>query len=125
MLAEQNLFNSLSKSIERLAEVLNIKKSDIVRDSAIKRFEICFDLAWKCIKIYAREEGIECFSPRSCLKAAFQLGLIAYDESWLCMLADRNLTIHMYRKNIAEEVFSKLPGHLKLLKELSKKFKTV
>jgi len=84
-----------------------------------------FDLAWKCIKIYAREEGIECFSPRRCLKAAFQLGLIAYDESWLCMLADRNLTIHMYRKNIAEEVFSKLPGHLKLLKELSKKFKTV
>ncbi len=42
MLAEQNLFNSLSKSIERLAEVLNIKKSDIVRDSAIKRIEICF-----------------------------------------------------------------------------------
>jgi hypothetical protein len=31
-------------------------------------------------QIYARKEGVECHSPRGCLKTAFQLGLLEYDE---------------------------------------------
>ena len=44
------------------------KKNDVVRDSAIKRFELCFELSWKTLKDFLAEEGILCRFPRSCLK---------------------------------------------------------
>jgi len=113
------ILEDFKKTISRLEEALSLEKTDIVRDSAIKRFELCFDLAWKNIQIYARKEGIESHSPRSCLKTAFQLNLIKHDESWLEMLEDRNLTAHMYKEKYAEEVFIRLPKYLLLFKGLA------
>jgi len=120
MSIEMPILKDFKRTITRLEEALSLEKTDIVRDSAIKRFELCFDLAWKNIQIYARKEGIESQSPRSCVKTAFQLNLIDYDESWLEMLEDRNLTVHMYKEKYAEEVFTRLPKYLTLLKALAK-----
>ncbi len=119
MLTDFHLLEDFKKTIARLEEAISLEKTEIVRDSAIKRFELCFDLAWKCIKSYARKEGIECNSPRSCLKIAFQLNLIPHDENWLKMLDDRNLTVHIYQEKYAEEVYSRLSLHAGLLKELA------
>ena len=121
MLTALPLLEDLKNSIARLQEAISLKKTEIVRDSAIKRFELCFDLAWKCIKSFARREGIECNSPRSCLKVAFQLNLISYDENWLKMLDDRNLTVYIYKEKYAEEVYSHLSLYAGLLKELARK----
>ncbi len=120
MSTELPILQDFKRTIFRLEEALNLEKTDIVRDSAIKRFELCFDLAWKNIQIYARKEGIESLSPRNCFKTAFQLNLIEYDESWLEMLEDRNLTVHMYKEKYAEEVFARLPKYLLLFKGLAK-----
>jgi len=119
MLTDFHLLEDFKKTIARLEEAISLKKTEIVRDCAIKRFELCFDLAWKCIKSYAREEGIECNSPRSCLKVAFQLNLISHDENWLKMLDDRNLTVHIYKEKYAEQVYSQLSLYAGLLKELA------
>lgn len=107
------------KAINRLEEVLKLEKTEVVRDSAIKRFELCFDLAWKSIKAYAQKQGLECFSPRSCLKIAFKLNLIEYDEIWLTILEDRNLTTHMYKEEYANKIYIKLSEYLKLFMSLS------
>ncbi|MCK4418295.1 HI0074 family nucleotidyltransferase substrate-binding subunit [Candidatus Aerophobetes bacterium] len=120
-LTDFHILEDFKKTIARLEEAMSLEKTGIVRDSAIKRFELCFDLAWKCIKFYAREEGIECNSPRACLKVAFQLNLISYDENWLKMLDDRNLTVHIYKEKYADEVYSHLSLYAGLLKELARK----
>lgn len=120
-LTDFHILEDFKKTIARLEEAMSLEKTGIVRDSAIKRFELCFDLAWKCIKSFARREGIECNSPRSCLKVAFQLNLISYDENWLKMLDDRNLTVHIYKEKYAEEVYSHLSLYAGLLKELARK----
>lgn len=112
------ILTDLQKAVDRLAEVLALEGTEIVRDSAIKRFEICFDLAWKTIKNYAKEQGVECYSPRECLKTAFQLGLIEHEEGWLHILEDRNKTAHIYALLLAEEIYSRLPKHLDLLQGL-------
>ncbi len=112
------MLGDFKKAIENLEEVLILAKTDIIRDSAIKRFEICYDLAWKAIKNRAKDEGMECFSPRSCVKMAFQLKLIDYDEKWLKMIDDRNLTAHLYKKEYAEQVYSRLKDYLELFKKL-------
>jgi hypothetical protein len=44
------VLEDFGKAVKRLEEVLKLKKTDVVRDSAIKRFELCFDLAWNSIK---------------------------------------------------------------------------
>lgn len=103
-----NLLEDFRRATVRLAEVLNIEKTEVIRDSAIKRFELCFDLAWKCIQAYARREGLECHSPRSCLKTAFQLNLIEYDDNWLKMLDDRNLSVHTYKEKYKNEIYGRL-----------------
>lgn len=117
------ILEDFEKSIKRLEEVLNMEKTDITRDSAIKRFELCFDLSWKVIKNYAKKEGIECNSPRSCFKTAFQLNLIDYDERWIKMIDDRNLTVHIYKQQYADEIYSRLKEYLELFKKLLTKLK--
>jgi nucleotidyltransferase substrate binding protein (TIGR01987 family) len=109
---------AFSRAIVRLEEVLELDKTDITRDSAIKRFEICFDLAWKAIKNYARNEGVECNSPRMCFKTAFNLNLIDYDEKWLKSIEDRNTTSHLYNEKLADQVYQRLPEYRSLFKSL-------
>jgi nucleotidyltransferase substrate binding protein (TIGR01987 family) len=109
---------AFSKAIIRLEEVLKLDKTDITRDSAIKRFEICFDLAWKSIENYARNEGVECNSPRMCFKTAFKLNLIDYDEKWLKSIEDRNTTSHLYNEKLADQVYQRLPEYKALFKSL-------
>lgn len=106
------------KALRRLEEALSVEKTDTSRDSAIMRFQLCFDLAWKSVKAYAKNEGSECYSPRSCFKTAFQLGLIDYDQGWSDMIVDRNDIAHTYKEELAERIYGKLTGHLKLFKQL-------
>ncbi|MCM8779500.1 MAG: nucleotidyltransferase substrate binding protein [Candidatus Omnitrophica bacterium] len=122
ILDKSPIFEAFGKAITRFEESLKLKKTAITRDSAIKRFELCFDLAWKSIKVFAREQGVECYSPRECFKTAFQLKLITYNENWIKMIEDRNLTTHLYKEELADEVYQRLPIYLKLFKELKDKF---
>ena len=117
MLIEQVL-EDFKKSINGLEEVLAIEKTKINRDSAIKRFELCFDLSWKLIKVYARKEAVECNSPRECIKIAFQLKLINYNEAWFDIIKDRNLVVHIYKEEYADEVYSRLTNHLESFRDL-------
>lgn len=118
-MSNDNYFiEDLQKATRRLAEVLKMPKTKVNRDSAIKRFELCFDLAWKAIKFYAREHGKECFSPRACFKEAYQLGLIEYEKDWLEILKDRNLTAHLYKESMADQVYSRLSDYLEMFKKL-------
>jgi nucleotidyltransferase substrate binding protein (TIGR01987 family) len=115
------LVDDFRRAVVRLREVLKLERTDIIRDSGIKRFELCFDLAWKSIQAFARIEGVECHSPRSCLKTAFQLKLIENDETWLKMLDDRNLAVHTYKEKYANEIYGRLSLYISLLDGLSKK----
>ena len=112
------ILEDFQKAIKKLEIVLKMKKNEITRDSAIKRFELCFDLSWKSIKTYAKKEGVECQSPRSCFKSAFQLGVIKYNKDWLQMVDDRNTSVHLYKEEFAEEIYLHLESYLKLFKEL-------
>ena len=118
MLNKNPILEDFQKATKRLGEVLKLKKTKIVRDSAIKRFELCFDLSWKSVKSIARINGIECYSPRECFKTAFQLKLISHDERWLEMIEDRNLTTHLYKENQANKVYRKLPRYLEMFQNL-------
>ncbi|PIP16967.1 MAG: nucleotidyltransferase [Candidatus Portnoybacteria bacterium CG23_combo_of_CG06-09_8_20_14_all_37_13] len=111
--------NQYKRAVDRFEEILNQEKTEMVRDSAIKRFEFCFDLCWKTIKAFLEEEkGITCRSPKECFRQAFQQELLDYDDFWLRMTDWRNQAIHTYSEKFADAFFKELPKTLKRFKML-------
>ncbi len=98
------------KALARLNEALAAPKSDIVRDSAIQRFEFTIDMAWKLVKTCLEEKyGIVCQAPKECFREAYKQKLLAYDEFWLELIDMRNQTSHTYKEEVAQSVFERLP----------------
>ena len=57
------------EALSRFREVLQMPKTDVIRDSAIQRFEFTLDLAWKTVKAFLEEKkGIRCTSPKDCFR---------------------------------------------------------
>jgi nucleotidyltransferase substrate binding protein, HI0074 family len=120
----EKLTKDLERILLKLEEVLSLEKSEINRDSAIKRFEIAFDIAWKTLKTYLEEKyGIICKSPKGCIREAFTQGLIEYDDYWLRIVDLRNNTVHIYSEYMADEVYEELPKVLVYLKTLYNKMR--
>lgn len=119
MTKTQSLKEDFSKAIERMEKVLREEKTDIVRDAAIKRFEITFELAWKTVKAFLEEiHNTSCVSPRTCFQEAFRVKLVDYSEQLLQLLDDRNYTAHTYKELLAEKVYADLPNALQAFKSL-------
>mgnify|MGYP001616420465 FL=1 len=107
----------------KFEEVLREPKTEFVRDSAIKRFEIVFELAWKTIKAFLEEEhNIICVSPKNCLREAYKVGIIDYDEVWMDIVKKRNLTTHVYKEIMADNIYNELPHYLPLFQKLLSAF---
>jgi len=120
----EKLTKDLEKILLKLEEVLSLEKLEINRDSAIKRFEIAFDIAWKTLKTYLEEKyGIICKSPKGCIREAFTQGLIEYDDYWLKIVDLRNSTAYIYSEYMADEVYEELPKVLVYLKTLYNKMR--
>lgn len=86
-------YNHFNKALKNLKEVMAEQKTDIVRDCAIKRYEICYELAWKTIQNALKNKGIEvCKNPKDCFKQAFLQGWIEDELSFSEMIKNRNLT---------------------------------
>lgn len=112
--------HQFSDALESLREVLQMPKDEFLRDSAIKRFEFTYELAWKAIKAHLEEKGVSVYSPRDAIRAAFQDGLIMDDPLWLQMVETRNQSTHAYGEPLAEQVYAKLSAYLPLFEALSK-----
>ncbi len=93
--------------------------TDLMRDGAIQRFEYCFELAWKTVKIIIEFEDKEIGgSPRSILQKAIVLGILEDEEEWFRMLLERNNSVHTYREEIAKEIADHLKMNYTIMKKL-------
>lgn len=109
------------KALSAFQRVMQIKQpTDIERDAAIQRFEFTFEALWKT----AREmlyvvEGIDAGSPKSVIRFCREVGIFSDAETTkaLKMVDDRNLTVHTYNEILAEQIYSRLDGHLRLMEK--------
>jgi len=115
----ESLLEDFERILTKLDEVLRLEKTEINRDSAIQRFEIAVDLAWKTLKTYLEEyKGIICRSPKGCFREAFSQGIIDYDDYWIKIIDFRNQTVHLYSETLADKIYNELPKVLEYLKIL-------
>jgi len=92
------------EAVARLKEALAQEEDEFIRDSIIKRFEICFELAWHALQDKLSREGMVANTPLRALQSALQAGLIADADAWSTVLDNRNLTVHTYKKEVAVRV---------------------
>ena len=104
--------------LSRWGEVLDQPKDDIVRDSAILRFELTFEVAWKLVQLLVREQGYEVNSPRQAFQRAFTMGWITDEEIWADIVKARNTAVHVYRQEYAQALYHKLGKFYEAFQEL-------
>ena len=104
--------------LSRWGEVLAEPENDIVRDSAILRFELTFEVAWKLVQVLVREEGYEANSPRQAFQQAFAIGWITDEEVWADIIKARNTAVHVYRQEYAERLYQQLNNYYQAFKQL-------
>lgn len=118
------IYEQYEKAVSRLDEILREEKTDVTRDSAVKRFEMAFDLAWKLVKTYLFEaKGILCYAPKECFREAYRAGILDYDEFWLTVTDMRNEAVHTYSEKFAEHLYKRLPEALRHFRLLLEKVK--
>ncbi len=98
-----------------------MEPTSVNRDSAIQRFEVTYELAWKSLQRYLREQGITALTPRECFMEAFRIGLIKDDPQWIEMGKDRNLTAHTYDETLAKQVYERIGGYSALFDLIQEK----
>ena len=100
--------DNFQRGLDRLKEAVERAKDDLDKDGVIQRFEFTIELLWKALKTMLAYQGIECYSPRSCIKEAYKSYLIEDDEIILDMLEDRNRSSHIYSETTSEEIFERI-----------------
>jgi len=113
----EKAFNNLKSAVEKAVDDLDI-------DGTIKRFELCYELSWKIIKLYLEDLGIICKSPRDCFKQAKINNLIEDEVTWIEMIETRNQLVHEYSSDFSREIFEKIKSdYVMILEELYKNIK--
>lgn len=97
-----------SDAVKRLKEAIEMAENPLSIDGTIQRFEFTFEQAWKTVQKFLRFEGVDCNSPRNCIKEAFSIGLVSDGELWLDMLDDRNMTSHIYDETETKNIYNRI-----------------
>jgi nucleotidyltransferase substrate binding protein (TIGR01987 family) len=119
-ITSQKAIKSFEESFH-VVEELRASYPVYVRDIAIKRFEFTFEAVWKLVQAYLDEyRKVKCFSPKHCLREAYQAGVIDENELelFIRIVDDRNLTVHLYKEEQAQEIYEKLPAYYDAMKRL-------
>ncbi|HYD68807.1 nucleotidyltransferase substrate binding protein [Azospirillum sp.] len=113
--------DTAEQALRRFQEILGHPADDVVRDSAILRFTLSVETAWKAARAVivhrSGPEKLTSASPKPIVRESQIAGFLteAQAEAALKMMDDRNLTIHTYDEAKAEELFSRLPAHATLI----------
>lgn len=113
------------KALTSLKEALDTVESAMIRDSAIKRFEFTYELAWKNSKVYLNNKfGVDVFSPKEVFRELRNNSLLSDEETaeFLIMVDERNKIIHTYSENFSNELYQRVKNrYYELLKGLYQK----
>lgn len=115
----------LTVELDRLSLSDNLELRHINQDSVIQRFEYTIELLWKYLLDYIQDKFLITdlpSSPASAFRGALQVKLLSIEETEQClqMVKDRNLTSHTYRKEVAEDILSRMDAHVKLIRKIIK-----
>jgi len=94
-----------NQALTRLSEALRENETSFMRDALIQRFEFTYELGWKCMFYWLRDNGEKIPEMvRPVIQAAFRVGLIEDADLWEKIKDCRDETSHTYDEAKAIEV---------------------
>jgi nucleotidyltransferase substrate binding protein (TIGR01987 family) len=90
------------------------------RDASIQRFEYTYEAVWKAAQLYLRvSENLELASPTAVTRACFRAAILGEEQgrTAMNMARDRNLTVHTYNEELADQIYSRLPTYAVLMEQ--------
>lgn len=101
--------------VQALAVLQQAPKQDLsneyIQSGVISKFSLQFELGWKLLKALLAYEGdtlAASGSPRDIIKAAYRYYSFIDEDTWLCMLRDRNQIAHIYDGPRVEELVASI-----------------
>lgn len=107
-------FSNYSKALARLTDAVNLSKerelSDLEQQGLIQGFEFTFDLAWKTLQDFLRENKRpnDNGGPTVIITQSLADGYIKGDDAWKEMKKSRDLSSHTYEEETAEDIAEKI-----------------
>ena len=116
--------NEAVKSFKNSLEIdLSFKddiEADAIKNGQAMKFSYSIELLWKVIKAFLIEvHGIECNSPKSCIKFLFQNSKLSENDyqGLIGMINQRNELSHIYNEKAFEKIHKSLTLNLKIIKK--------
>ena len=120
-------YASFKKAYQKLKEFVDTDNgSEKDQAAIIHAYEYTFELWWKTLQRYLQDfETVSEFGPGATIRNAFQYGLIEEGQDYMDLLKDRKLIAHVYKENIALEIYQRIVGkHIHTLQKFIEKFDT-
>lgn len=106
---EKIYISPLIKAFDKFERFRQNDKTEQEKAGTIQAFEYCFELCWKIMKRLLDDRGVLANSPREVFRMAALEGFVADPEPWFDFLKKRNMTVHTYNANQADEVIAICP----------------
>ena len=106
-------FNNFLRALQTLTEAVELAQtrdlSNLEEQGMIQGFEFTHELAWNVLKDYSEEKGfVGIIGSKDATRLAFKNSLIDDGEAWMDMIKARNLSLHTYNQETAEEISGKI-----------------
>ncbi len=97
-------FKKAFAQLDRFIQAENLNEMEA--QGLIKAFEYTYELAWKTLQDFIKEQGYEnIIGPKPVIEQSFQNGYITDGKAWIRMHKSRNLATHnTYEENTAREI---------------------
>jgi nucleotidyltransferase substrate binding protein (TIGR01987 family) len=94
--------DEFERAIIALERALALPLDDVVRDASIQRFEFCIELAWKTAR---KVMGTQSTAPKQVVRDMHHNDLVDSPQPWFEALEHRNLSVHTYNEDVAQQVY--------------------
>ena len=117
--------NDLEAAVSNFHDALTLEPSlfpelvaDNIKSGQIQKFEFTVELLWKTVQVFLYEmDGIDVVTPKSVAKEFAEAGYCDYEDYELFIRAinDRNQLSHIYRQEMAESIWQRLPEYVQMI----------
>ena len=117
--------DGFDKSLKIDLSEKNDIEADAIKNGQALKFGYTMELLWKVIKTFIYEvHGIECNSPKSCIKSFFQNSSLSEDDyrKLIEMVNQRNELAHIYEERAFEKIWKDLPSNLETIRKCLREF---
>lgn len=99
---------TFSKALGRLRDVIALSRerplNEYERDALIKRYEFTYEMAWKLMMSFVKENGLEQIrGSKDIIREAYRYRLIDNAEPWFEMVELRDKTVYTYDEEMSTD----------------------